>query len=99
MRRKRHSVTHATLTATAALGVSLALEAVGENSCIISGSTVRSCATTAWAEAGDLEARSQTCQFDGPLAELEARVTTKDFGAPLDDFSSEKPIGTVIIIR
>lgn len=99
MRRKRHSVAHATLTATAALGVSLALEAAGGNSCILSGSTERSCATTAWAEPGDLEARSQTRQFDEPLAELEARVTTKDFGAPLDDFCSEKPVGTVIIVR
>lgn len=92
-----------TLAATAlAAGAALSsatLQAADANSCIISGSTARDCATAAYADAGDLDARSTTVGLGTPLDPFEARSQTRDFGDALAYFRTDEPRGYVIVFR
>ena len=75
------------------------LRATAENSCIISGSTERPCATVAYAEKGDLEGRAVTASYGSPIDPLESRFKTHGFCEPLAEFRSDKRDSFVIFIR
>ena len=93
-----------TLTAVALAASAAALPAVTlqafENSCIISGSTERSCASEDWAsEMSEFESRAQTSGYGAPTDPFESRVATRGFGTPLENFSSDKPSPFILILR
>lgn len=75
------------------------LSATSENTCIIAGSTERTCATVAYASAGGLDSRAGTAGYGTPLDPFETRVLTCDFGEALDRFRTDEPHGCIIIIR
>lgn len=75
------------------------LQATTVNSCIISGSTARDCATTAFAAADNLDARAATIGFGAPLDPFEARIQTRDFGEAMASFRTDEPRGCVIVFR
>ena len=87
------------LAASAAALPAVTLQAF-ENSCIISGSTERSCASTDWAsELQDFESRVLSAGHGAPTDPFESRVLTWGFGGPLEDFRSDKPAAFTIILR
>lgn len=70
-------------------------------SCIISGSTDRSCSTMALDESGtyELDSRVATACEAAPEEILDSRILTIGFGAALKSFRSDKPRGYTVIIR
>lgn len=87
------------LAASAAALPAVTLRAF-ENSCIISGSTERSCASTGWAsEMSEFESRTLTIEHGAPTDPFESRALTWGFGDPFKDFRSDKPSGVTIILR
>ena len=87
------------LAAGAAVLPAATLQATTVNSCIISGSTARDCATTAFAAADNLDARAATIGFGAPLDPFEARIQTRDFGEAMARFRTDEPRGCVIVFR
>ena len=71
-----------------------------DNSCIISGSTDRTCASESWASGlPEFESRILTAGYGDPTDPFESRITTRGFGDPLEDFRSDTPSPFVIILR
>lgn len=70
------------------------------NSCIISGSTDRTCASESWASGlPEFDSRVLTAGYGDPADPFESRIATRGFGDPLENFSSDKPSPFLLIIR
>lgn len=88
------------ISAFASLAVALFLGQVQAGSCIISGSTERSCASEAWDLALDaLDARVCAECSDEAYESFDSRVFAWAHGNPLRKFKSTQPTGFTLLIR
>lgn len=90
----------AVISAFGSLAVVLFLGSVRAGSCIISGSTERSCASETWDLALEaLDARVCAECSDEAYESFDSRVFAWGYGNPLRRFKSTKPTGFTLLIR